>query len=387
MPTPPLQPGHPTWPEVERAWQVFDGECNQRHGAIKAAAEAVGRSEKTVKHWLEAYRRWTAQDPAIQEGMQAVGTGLVPKLAWAKTKTAKDGTQLTDWSVMLKPDPLPDETLDRIRSAFEGMEAAAPVPAPAYADEDLCTVYPIADRHNGLRAWGRETGEDYNVRIASARLKEWMGRCIEASPPSGLAVILDVGDGEHMDDATNATPKSRHALDVDSRIFLTVETSVESLAASVEMALAKHARVVVRILPGNHNPTLYLAVMFSLAERYRNEPRVEVQKVPGEFWVERFGDCMMASHHGDKAKPQQMVMFLADEYAKIWGKTRHRFLWTAHLHHLKADDIGGVQWEQLRALTARDAHAVSSAYSARAQLQAITLHKTWGEIQRVKVGV
>lgn len=50
-------------------------------------------------------------------------------------------------------------------------------------------------------------------------------------------------------------------------------------------------------------------------------------------------------------------------------------------------DIGGVVWEQLRALTARDAYAISNAYTARAQLQAITLHKDRGEVQRVKVGM
>lgn len=80
-----------------------------------------------------------------------------------------------------------------------------------------------------------------------------------------------------------------------------------------------------------------------------------------------------------------LVMFLADQYAKVWGETQHRYLYTAHLHHLKAADIGGVQWEQLRAMTARDAHAIANAYSARAQLQAITMHREGGEIQRVKV--
>ena len=94
---------------------------------------------------------------------------------------------------------------------------------------------------------------------------------------------------------------------------------------------------------------------------------------------------MIAAHHGDKAKPERLVMFLADEHAKMWGKTKYRFLWTGHLHHHKSADIGGVQWEQLRAMTARDAYAVAHSYSARAQLQAITLHRSGGEIQRVKV--
>lgn len=37
------------------------------------------------------------------------------------------------------------------------------------------------------------------------------------------------------------------------------------------------------------------------------------------------------------------------------------------------------------AVAERDAYAVSHAYSARAQLQAITFHRTRGEVQRVSV--
>ena len=61
------------------------------------------------------------------------------------------------------------------------------------------------------------------------------------------------------------------------------------------------------------------------------------------------------------------------------------YLWTGHLHHHKSADIGGVKWEQLRALTSRDAYAYTHAYSARSQLQAITLHRTAGEVQRQSV--
>ena len=358
--------------------------AREEHGSNQKAALALGLNRRTFDHHMSRIQAQENLDPAVKGGMAAIGTGLVPKLAWIKTKP-KDGEP--GYSFMVKPEQAPENIAERIRSALEGMEPAEPIPAPQETLSSLLTLYPIADRHNGMRAWGRETGEDYDSAIASERLTTWMGRCIAASPASETAVIVDIGDGEHMDDATNATPKSKHVLDVDTRVFMTLETSVESLSSCVNMALKKHKRVIVRILPGNHNPTLYLAVMFALAERYREEPRVEVQKVPGEYWVHQFGLCLLAAHHGDKAKASQLVMFLADEYAAVWGKTRHRFLFTGHLHHHKSQDVGGVQWEQLRAITARDAYAVSHAYSARAQLQAITYHRERGEIQRVKVGI
>lgn len=348
----------------------------EQYGNVSAAARALGIPDPTLR------RRYLAAkvDPAIADSMAAVGTNMVPQLAWAKTKS-EDGTS---YSVLLKP--AQEDILDRIAEAFTGIPSVEPVRAPVYCDADLLAVYPIADAHIGMMAWGREVGEDYDTNIATARLREWVGRCIAASPPAKTAVILDVGDLTHADDQTNQTPRSKHQLDTDTRHFRTLELTIAAMAASVDLALQKHESVIVRILPGNHNPHAYLAVMFALAERYRDERRVTVVKDPSEFFVMEWGKVMLAAHHGDKAKAQRMVLWLADEHPELWGRTRHRFLFTGHLHHHKSEDIGGVTWEQLRAVTARDAFAASHAYVARAQLQGIVYHRERGEIQRVKVG-
>jgi len=352
----------------------------QRLGSNSAVAREFGVHESTVR---KARKMLVDRDPAMQGAMDAVGTGLVPSLAWIKTKATADAP---GYSLMLRPAAEPPEaTADRIKAALADLDTIKPVPAPTYTEADLCTLYPIADVHVGMRAWAREVGEDYDTNLATERLKSWIGQCVAASPASHTAIVLDVGDLTHADDESGLTPKSRHSLDVDTRHFRTLDMTVQAMAVCVELALSKHQRVIVRILPGNHNLNSYMAVMFALAERFRNAERVSVQKVPGEFFVYQFGKVLLAAHHGDKAKADRMVHFLADQYAEMWGRTKHRFLFTGHLHHHKSQDIGGVQWEQLRAMTARDAYAVSHAYTARAQLQAITFDRNRGEISRVKV--
>lgn len=318
----------------------------------------------------------------MPEGVrEAVDTAKLD-LATAHSGWIKTDTHSTYWQA---PKVAVDDLATAIRDAFEGMDRATPVPAPTHSDEDLMTIYPIADAHIGMMAWGKETGEAYNTDIATARLKSWLGKAVAASPSSGRAVIIDVGDLTHADDQNNQTPRSKHILDVDTRHFRTLDATIAALAHVTEVALQKHAHVTVIILPGNHNPHSYMAILFAMFERYRDEPRVTVRKEPGEFWVEEFGINMLAAHHGDKAPPQRLVLTMADSHADIWGRTNHRFLWTGHRHHAETKDIGGVYWEQLRALTAKDAYAVSNAYSARAQLQAITLHRAEGEVMRCKV--
>ena len=371
--------------------QLPDGEGERRRevvtrhlaagGTFRAAAKELGLAPNTLSMWW----RDNGRDKAVQTAMDAVGTGLVPHSMWTKVPP-KDGEP--GFSVYHKIEQdAPEDLAERVRAALEAVPAIAAIPPPEYADDDLLTVYPLADVHLGAMSWGKETGADYDLSIAAARVVSWVGRCVAASPSSGTAILLDVGDLTHANDQTNQTQKSKHQLDTDTRYFKTTQTAIITLAIAAETIAARHRDVIVRILPGNHNPDAYLAILFALGQRFRANPRISVQEVPGEFFAHQFGEVMIAAHHGDKAKAERLVFFLADEYAPMWGSTKYRFLFTGHLHHHKSADIGGVQWEQLRAVTERDAYAVSHAYTARAQLQAITYHRTKGEVQRVKVGV
>ena len=363
MPTPPLSD--------EKKQEALDA-LKAAGGNKSQAARNLGLDRRTFTSRIEKAR----QDPAIQNVMDEVGTGMVPSMVWLKSK---------DHSICLKPPPIEDDTLERIRASLEGLTPAPEIAAPLYANEDLLTLYPVSDVHIGMMAWGKETGEDFDTRAACDRLQSWVGQCVKASPESSVGVVLLNGDTLHADDQQNQTPGSKHQLDVATRHFRTLEMSISAIGSCVEMAAAHHDKVKVRVLPGNHDRTAYMAILFALAERYRGNPRIEVPKVPGEFFVFEHGACMIAAHHGDKAKAQRLVLALADDHAEMWGRTRYRFLWTGHLHHHKSEDIGGLQWEQLRAITAKDAYAKSHAFSARAQLQAVTYHRDKGEVSRVKV--
>lgn len=377
MATPRIHAGDP---RVIRAMEIWDSLEKPKYSDV---AKALDADHNTVSRWIKLGLAARERDPAINAGMEAIGTGLVPQGMWIKTGKDDDGVSR---SIYIKPQQETlEDVLQRIRVAFEGMEPAAPVPISKPVNSNLLTVYPIADAHLGLRAWSKETGSDYDTDMAAERVRSWVAQCVESSPASETAVILDVGDFTHANDDTNQTPRSKHVLDVDTRMFRTLDVGIAALGGAVESALTKHGTVHVYILPGNHDATIYMAVMFALAERYRDEPRVVVYKQPGEFFLHEFGKVMIAAHHGDKAKPERIVHFVADEFAEAWGRTKHRFLFTGHLHHTRMQDIGGMKWEQLRAVTERDAYAISHAYSARAQLSAITYHAERGEIQRVSV--
>ena len=353
----------------------------QRLRNYSAVAREFGVNESTVRQAIKTAQMFMDADDAIKFAMASAGMRDIGALhsGWIKNETA---------SLYFKApqDDVAESFIDRIKYEFVGIKPIEPIDPPEHVLSELLTVYPLADAHIGMLAWGAETGEDYNTKIACDRLRYWIGKAVASAPASHTAVILDVGDLTHADDQKNMTPRSGHILDVDTRHYRTLEATIAALAAAAELAAQKHREVIIRILPGNHNPQAYMAVMFALAERYRDNPRISVEKNPSEFFVMQWGKVMLCAHHGDKAKAERLVLNMADVHPEIWGKTTHRYLFTGHLHHHKSADIGGVQWEQLRALTAKDAYAVSHAYSARSQLQAITYDKERGEVMRVKIG-
>ena len=354
----------------------------EQYGSERKAAKALGVPRSTFKHHLAAARRWADMPEGVSGALH--DTGLTDPNAlhsgWLKTDAA---------SIYFKM-PQQDAAItaaEEIRDIFNELTPCPPIQPLDVSRDDTLTIYPVFDAHIGMKSWGEETGEDYDTDIAKRRIIDGMSKCVASAPPSREAIVLVGGDLLHANDGTNMTPASKHILDVDTRHMRTLDVAIETLAAAIEMAAQKHKNITVSVIQGNHDRDAYLSVLFALGERYRSVRTIDVQRNPSEFFIYEFGKVMIAAHHGDKAKAERLVMHMADEWPEIWGRTRHRFYFTGHLHHLKMLDVGGVQVEQLRAVTARDAYAASHAYSSRSQMQAITYDRDAGEISRVKVSL
>lgn len=360
-------------------------EALKRLGNISDAARELGITYRDIIRVLDraGYTsdvRRQYLDPAIKSGMTAVGTNMVPALAWAKIPP-KDGE--IGYSLMLKPEAEPPEAVaERIREALEGIEPAEPVSPPESVMADLCAVYPLMDAHVGMLAWGRETGsQDYDLDHAAQDMRHAFAKVLALTPAAEQAVLLIGGDFFHSDDSRAETPANRHKLDVDGRFWRVLDVGIGIIAETIHKLLQKHARVMVRVLRGNHDPHSSMTLNFALAERYRNETRVHIEKDPRDLFMMQWGKCAIFAHHGDKGKPQQMALYLSD-VCPFWSETRHRHYLTGHVHHDHAKDLGPLRYESLRAFCPPDAYAASMGYGGRRALQSITFHKADGLVLR-----
>ena len=351
-------------------------------------ASNMGISVHSVKRRLSAARKWVDADPSIAAAAKAAGMDSPASLShfW---KIGKDDDG-NGYSLFVK-NPDTGESFDyseKLFDAFRELPARKKFKAATpNTDGKLCTFYNIVDHHLAMMAWGQETGEEYDLRIGIDRLTESMATLVQAAPKSGTAVVLNLGDFFHSHDDSATTKQSGHNLDVDGRHYKVLLAGVELTVACIDMAAEKHSKVVYRALRGNHDDGPHAALTIALYHHYRNCDNVEIEINASDFFSYQWGRNMVCGHHGDKAKAERLVLHMADHWPEMWGATHWRFLWTGHIHHDSAKDIGGVSWESFRTLAPKDAYAASHAYSSRQTMAAITLHKDFGEVLRNKVQI
>lgn len=365
---------------IEQMQEAVD--AVEKHGSQAAAAIALGLDRGTFIH---RYKK------GVRAGLDEAIVHPAPQghtVKGVSTLYGPSGGIISQW-VKTKAGEMPlEEMIGAVQTAFENFEgASSAVPTPKKLDSDLATVYPLADWHIGLLAWHRETGKDYDLPIAQKVIRATMERLVDSAPAAEQAVVLGLGDLLHSDGYENQTTRSKNQLDVDGRYPKVLETATLLVMHTIDLALRKHKRVLVRILPGNHDGQSAIAVSLALAMFYRNEPRVTVDDDAGRFWFWSWGDVLLGATHGDMAKMREMPLVMAERVPEAWGKARFRHVYTGHIHTQTGVELGGVAVESFQTPVVKDAWHHGMGYGAGRSVSAITHHRTLGEIIRNKVAI
>ena len=278
---------------------------------------------------------------------------------------------------------------ERVKEVFAGLERSAePLPSPAETNVDLLTLIPLPDLHLGLHAWGREAGENWDLKTAMRVYKDTMTQVSACSPASDTAVVLGGGDWLHANTNEYRT-SSGNVLDGDGRIDKVIDAAIDLGVFQIDLALRKHRIVIVRILKGNHDEYASIALVHAIAAWYRDEPRVIVDKDPSLFWWHQHGEVLLGATHGHAAKVTDMPLIMANRKPKEWGETKHRYVHMFHIHHKtqRIFENGGVIAESHQSPVAQDSYHFGKGYLSGRSMQSITYHLTKGEIVRNNVSL
>lgn len=365
-------------------------EATRRHGSLRAAATALGRNKSSVRDALFNLKNRAASkgfSPAhdmthkAAPGFQVKGTSTYynaegkPAGQWVKTTRDQEQTEA-----------LVRAFVSAMVEDVRGLHKATL--SPKQCEEDLMTVYPLGDPHFGMYAWAKEAGEDFDLKKAETLTCQAIDRLILTSPKSKKALLLNLGDFFHADDSSNQTPGHGHALDVDTRYAMVMQVGVKAMVYCIKRLLDHHENVEVWMMPGNHDPHSSYALALCLSAYFDGEPRVTVDLSPGMFKYIEFGVVLLGSHHGHGAKGPDLPAIMACDQAEAWGRTKHRYWYCGHIHHMTRDkEHPGCVVETFRTLAARDAWHAGKGYRAGRDMYAITHHRLHGEIMRTRCDI
>jgi hypothetical protein len=258
-----------------------------------------------------------------------------------------------------------------------------PLPPRLVLPENYCAVYPIGDYHVGMLAWGLETRNDnWDLKIAEQMLARAAENLMRGAPPSDSCVLAFMGDFVHFDGYKPVTPGHGHLLDADSRFGKVGRVAIRIIRHIIAAARRYHKKVHVIFLRGNHDESVAELINMFLAEFYADDPDVSVDVSPSYFRYFEYGQNLLGFTHGDKTKPERMPMIMAADMREAWGRTKHRLIFTGHVHHESRKDHYGVAIETVPVLIPNDAFAANAGYRSARAMQVIVLDREHGEDQR-----
>lgn len=357
------------------------------------AKQAAGRGEFGTKPVIPGFRiaqvstKLDANGVTVQEYVQqrperggeqfAVPDGHVIKGVSALVDA--DGRKVLEWVKTRQGELSTDTIIEALKEAFVGFKSPF-VPAPPDRTEaDSLTIYSIVDWHIGLLAWAEETGENYDLKIAERVIMAAMSRLIGASPAAKQCVVLGLGDLLHFDGYEPVTSRSGNFLDTDGRYPKVLKKAAQMVLSTIDMALAKHEKVLVRMLPGNHDDRATVAINLALALRYEGHKRVTVDDSPSRFWWYRFGKNLFGATHGDKTKMADLPLVMAHDRPQDWAASTYRRIYTGHLHNERRIEQGGVVVTCMRTPVAKDAYHSFARYRSGRSVYSETYRRDGSE--------
>lgn len=365
----------------------FKAALDKTGGNQTEAAKLLGISKRRIQKVVQVMRDTGHEVPLSPHDLTQHYRPNQAQIHGTSTLLGANGDVKLQWVKEKAGVPSPAEMAAMIKEALGEMPKLKTVKAPARSLDGLLAVYPMGDPHIGMYSWAEETGQDFDLNIASRNLSAATMHLVDCCPAAKYALIVNVGDFFHADNMDNQTMRSGNALDVDTRWAKVLRVGIRTMRACIEHALTKHENVRVINEIGNHDDHSSQMLTTALAMFYENNPRVEFDISPARYHYHRFGKVLIGVTHGDNTKPENLGGIMATDRAQDWGETLHRYWYTGHIHHRRVYELAGCTTESFRTLAARDAWHAGKGYRSGRDMTAIVIDKNYGEVERHRIDI
>lgn len=316
-----------------------------------------------------------AMDAGLPEGHHVKGTS---KLFNA------DGQIVAQW---VKTDRTKEDETRRIEALLQSVTKSVtprqPLDKPIATryDDNCLALYPLADLHVGLYASQQSSGADWNLQIAKSKIEQAIDSLVSRTHRAKRAVIANLGDFTHVDNHSNATPRSGAKLDADGSYFQIINTAMDLMIYAIDRVAEQHDEVEVIYKGGNHDWATAVVMQAAIARLYANSPNITVEQSDRNTSCLQFGRVALAFTHGDTLKAEQLPLLMATDYPQIWAATTYRVFYTGHIHHLTRKEFPGCTVESLRSPVPKDTWHSENGYRSLQDMNSV-LYGFNGEVAR-----
>lgn len=367
-----------------RQWEYYTKSCEL--GSNRKTAEFYNVASSAVDGAIRSLKRKAAtQGYSPSHDM----TRVAPEpfvVRGVSTYYDKEGKASGQWvKTRLDDSKFQELMLEAVEAMKEEIPKVTMMMPPPLGNSSLLNCYVVTDYHLGMLAWHEECGEDWDLKLGEELIIKWFAQAILQSPNADTAVFAQLSDFLHFDGMDAVTPASKHLLDVDSRFSKLVRSSIRILRTIIDMLLQKHQYLHIIMADANHDPVsqIWLREWFSVM--YENEPRVSVDRSPNPYNAYEFGNTALFFHHGHKRKVTNVSEVFAGQFREMFGRTKHAYAHTGHLHHLDVKENNLMIVEQHRTLAPADAYSARGGWLTGRDAKVITYSKQFGEVSRLTI--
>ena len=328
-----------TGDRLRSIWRKYAGD----QATIAEVCRDFAIDHQTFKELKRALNLTKSRSPHTDEEIEALDENtLATDLLRAKERRVSAKAQAANWRRIEKLANNRQWLRDTIADALAGVDHTIRIPEPTGAPDELCVVVGWSDLHVGKRTAGKSQGLKPQVDALLKLGADVVARVAALAPE--CVVIACTGDLIHSDSqgqhTTRGTPQGPQS---EGSTAMALRAACEVTHALVRRLASIVPKVVVVVVPGNHDELLSRAVGLYLEAAYMGASRVSIHA--GEHtrrkWI-KWRQVPLCLFHGDKLKGDRLSALPGRE-CPAGADPRRAVLIHGHLHKsgLRQDVVGG----------------------------------------------
>jgi len=311
----------------------------------------------------------------------SVDPSTTPML-WLKTKT--ESIRVTNPLFVKPEEKLFKDLSETLINDLKNYSPKFPKLERIEDNDSYLLVLDPADIHIGKLCSAFESGETYNNQVAVKRVLDGVRGILQKVSSFKIDKILFIGGNDilHIDSprrlTTSGTPQ-----DTDG-MWHTNFLIAKQLYVDVLEILLTVADVHFTFNPSNHDYTNGFFLANVIETYFKNCENITFDCSIMHRKAYKYHTSLIGTTHGDGAKQQDLPLLMAVEFSKEWSETKHRYVYTHHVHHKTSKDYAGITIESLRSPSGTDSwHHRNGFQHAKKAVEGFLHSKDNGQILRI----